>query len=268
MTTPSASEVASQTPIMTSTNLLPPIFNLDDEVDALSLDSTPAPDGEGGAAGPAPVPVDSIPVTAPDPDGPCWHPGCRHASVDPCEFFQCPRWACPLHGIPYIQPGAPFLSLYLCSPCNNGVLAGSILPSRASEPAVATDASLPAAQGSHPPPAAAVFAAPLGTGQAHPLSHIAFHPSHALGYKGGYAWCWKCGSWTSGSRAQKLSADCTLAPSSAAGHDVKDRVARGLTPQRGQEWLVPDTVGPPPGVLVTGPPPPPPPPSLQISLLG
>ena len=53
--------------------------------------------------------------------------------------------------------------------------------------------------------------------------------------------------------AQELAAACNLAPSSSAGYDVRDRAARGLTPQRDQEWLLPDAVGPPPGLLPTGP---------------
>jgi len=232
--------------------------DLDVELDQLSLDSSPGRHSTpNGPAPPSTIPDhDYIPDIPANHEGPCWQPGCACTVVEPCEFFACPRWACVLHGSPYIRTKAPFLSLYLCAPCLRGVEQGTICPDRASEPAAPP--LQPAASSDDPAPHSTpdpVFAAPFGAHQQHPLAHIPFHPSHALGYKGGYGCCWKCGTWTSGARAQRLTAPCRLTPASAAGQDVRDRVRRGLTPQRGQAWLVPEAVGPPAGMLITAPPP-------------
>ena len=86
-------------------------------------------------------------------------------------------------------------------------------------------------------------------GSIHPLAHVRFHYTHALGYKGGIGWCWACGSWTTGACPRNLVARCNGAPTSAAGHAVKARVCQGLTPVRGMPWPLPDDVGPPPGPL-------------------
>jgi len=174
--------------------------------------------------------------------------------------INCDRFACWFHGETHSEKGPPISTAWMCEPCLPLVTDGK-LPYDPDDYKVGNAASGAAAPASadpplqQPAPAHAHAAPAAATGAAHPLGHIPFHTSHRLGYNRGIAFCWRCGSWTSGEHPRAIVNRCNEAPTSGAGHDALARLRKGLTPKPRQQWPLPPEVGPPPGYIIMSEPP-------------
>ena len=208
----------------------PDNFDLERELDQLSTDDDAPP-----PPGPAPMPAvqqrkGGLPPDAPrNVDGPCWAEGCRNDVVEQCEVPSCPRAACFRHGASYLEYHPVFLSTYVCEPCEEGIKQGQVDPNPPAANPHHDERHQPASSSADCPQH---VRAVDPDARRHPLEHVPFHHTHALGYKRGYAWCWRCGAYTDGTRPRDIKSECNIVPASAAGRNVKRRVTAGLPPSR------------------------------------
>ena len=74
------------------------------------------------------------------------------------------------------------------------------------------------------------------------------HGTHLIGQRRGLVWCWKCGTWSSGKKLQKLGAPCPRRPTTW-GTKVLQRLRKGLTPEPKSEWPLSEEAAPREGIL-------------------